>query len=241
MTVEEGLLKRADRLIGSASDSRSGVFEFLIEKALISMVPKTAVILVGSGKEGVVMGDFKGKKVIDHHLDNLGLSGVSRFIIVGGNLEEIKDYLKPREGEFRFVNDRASGTAGALKEAAHLLRNTFFLVYGDTISGIDYGDLYKFHMESKAMATVALSTSSEPRKFGIPDMKGTKVVGFREKPAKTESHLVSSGSFVIEPEVMEMIGQGPVSLEKRVLPKLASINQLAGYLFSGVWIDVGTG
>ena len=70
-------------------------------------------------------------------------------------------------------------------------------------------------------------------------MKGTRVVGFKEKPAKSDSYLISAGSFVVEPEVLEMISKGNASLEKQVLPKLASINQLAGYIFSGQWTDLG--
>lgn len=240
LTIDESLLKRADRLVGVASDSRSGVFEVLLKKAIVSMVPKTAVILVGSGKEAIFMKEFKGKKTIDHHIDNMGLAGVTRFIIIGDALDEIKGYLKGRDGEFRFVNDKESGTAGALKEAAHLLDNTFFLVYGDIVSGVDYRDLYQFHMDNNVMATIALTTASEPQKFGIPEMKGTKVIGFKEKPSRAKSHLVSSGSFVIEPEVLELIQPGNVSLEKKILPKLASLNQLAGYLSSGTWVDVGT-
>ena len=240
LTIDDSLLKRADRLVGKVSDSRSGVFEVLLKTAIVSMAPKTAVILVGSGKEATVMKDFRGKKTIDHHIDNMSQAGVTRFIIIGNALDGLKSHLKGRDGEFRFVNDKESGTAGALKEASHLLDNTFFLLYGDTISGMDYGDLYQFHMDSNIMATIALTTSSEPQKFGIPEMKGTKVIGFKEKPSKAKSHLVSSGSFVIEPEVLELIQPGNVSLEKKILPKLASLNQLAGYLSSGTWVDVGT-
>ncbi|MBR9689838.1 MAG: nucleotidyltransferase family protein [Candidatus Altiarchaeota archaeon] len=239
LTLNEGILTKADRLVGHLAENRSVVFEKLLERAFLSMTPKTAVILTGSGREGVLLEDFKGKLVIERHLENLGLAGVNRIIFVGKELSKIKAYVKNRKERFLFVDDDEAGTAGALKAAQHLLREKFFLVYGDTISSIDYTDLYQFHTKQEVMATVALTTWKEPQKFGIPEIKGTKITGFKEKPVKTESYLVSSGSFVIEPEVIELISQGKPSLEKNILPKLASINQLGGYIFSGNWIDLG--
>jgi mannose-1-phosphate guanylyltransferase len=239
LTLGEDVLKRADRLVGQLSESRSGVFEKLLEKAFVLMTPKTAVILVGSGEKNVLMQDFEGKLLVDRHLENLRAAGVTRIIFVGDGLEELKKLTKEKEGRFLFVNDQGSGTGGALKQSTHLLRDTFFLVYGDTISSIDYQDLYRFHARQKLMATVVLTTWKEPQKFGVPKITGTMITGFKEKPAKSDSYLISAGSFVVEPEVLEIINKGKVSLEKQVLPKLAAINQLAGYIFSGSWVDVG--
>ena len=237
LTLDKTVLKRADRLVGHLSESRSGVFETLLEKSFLTMVPETAIILAGDGE--LLMQDFKDKYLVDHHLDNLTAAGAKRIIFVGENLGNLKKYLKGREERFLFVNDKGSGTGGAVRQAGHLIRDTFFLVYGDTYSKLDYQDLYKFHMSQKAMATVALTTWNEPQKFGVPEIKGTKITRFKEKPAKSDSYLISAGSFVIEPEVLEMIAKGNTSLEKNVLPKLASINRLAGYSFSGQWTDLG--
>lgn len=239
LTLDDALLKRADRLVGHLSESRSGVFEKLLEKAFMSMIPKTAIILAGSGEQNVLMREFEGKLLVERHLESLTTVGVNKVVFVGENLEGLKKHLKDREERFLFVNDQGSGTAGAIKKSAHLLRNTFFLVYGDTISSIDYQDLYKFHMNQSVMATVALTTWNEPQKFGVPEIKGTMVTGFKEKPKKSDNYLVSAGSFVVEPETLKMINKGNVSLEKQVLPKLAAINQLAGYIFSGEWQDLG--
>ncbi|TRO61888.1 nucleotidyltransferase family protein [Candidatus Bathyarchaeota archaeon] len=239
LTLDEGILKRADRFVGHISESRSGVFEKLLEKAFLAMVPKAAIILAGSGEQNVLMQRFEGKLIVERHLGRLETAGVEKVVFVGKNLEGLKKHLKGREGQFLFVDDMGSGTGGALKKSGHLIRDTFFLIYGDTISNIDYKDLYKFHMDQGVMATVALTTWNEPQKFGVPEITGTMIKGFREKPAKSDNYLISAGSFVIEPEVLELISAGNVSLEKLVLPKLASINQLAGYIFSGNWTDVG--
>ena len=239
LTLDEGLLKKADRLIGKIANSRSSVFDKLIEKALLTVNPKTAVILVGSQKENIVLENYKNKKILDYHLENLSSAGVTRFIFVGEELTLIRDYVKTKQGEFLYINDKESGTAGALKQTRHLLTDTFFLVYGDTISTLDYTDMYRFHVDQNVFVTVGLTTSNEPKKFGIPEIKGTHIVGFKEKPAKSENYLISSGSFVVEPDMLELITKDKVSLEKRILPKLASMNQLAGYVFSGVWKDLG--
>ncbi len=236
LTLEESLLKRADRLVGHLSESRSGVFEKLLERAFLTTTPKTAVILTGSGD--TILKEFGGKRAVDIHLEKLAPVGVKRVVFIGKNAGSLKEKLET-ELELKFIDDEGSGTGGALREASHLLKDSFFLIYGDTISSIDYLDFYRFHFSQNVMATVALTTWKEPQKFGVPEMRGTRVVGFREKPSRSESYLISAGSFVIEPEVLKVIPKGPASLERHVLPKLASINQLAGYIFSGEWRDLG--
>lgn len=239
LTIDEQILKKADRLIGRLADNRSVVFEKLLEKSFFTLTPKTAIILVGSKKEGLLLDDYKGKKVVEYHLDNLELAGVTKLVFVGQELEELKKYLKDKGDKFLYITDDDAGTGGAIKRASHLLQEKFFLIYGDTINNIDYVDLYRFHTEQKVMATVALTTVNEPHKYGTAELKGTKVVGFKEKPSKTKNYLVSSGTFVMEPEVLELVSSGTVSLEKNILPKLASINQLSGYIFTGAWVDLG--
>ncbi|MBR9681019.1 MAG: nucleotidyltransferase family protein [Candidatus Altiarchaeota archaeon] len=239
LTIDEQILRKADRLIGKLADNRSVVFEKLLEKSFFTLTPKTAIILIGSKRENLLLEDYKGKKVIEYHRDNLEIAGVTKIVFVGQEISEIRDYLKDKEGDFLYITDDDAGTGGAIKQASHLLSEKFFLIYGDTVNNIDYSDLYRFHTEQKVMATVALTTVNEPHKYGTAELKGSKVVGFKEKPVKTKNYLVSSGSFVMEPEVLELIGNGRVSLEKNILPKLSSISQLSGYLFSGKWVDLG--
>jgi NDP-sugar pyrophosphorylase family protein len=237
LTLDEGLVRRADRLVGRLSESRSGVFEELLGRAFVSMSPKTAVVLAGDA--GVLLREFGGRTLVDRHVENLTIAGVNRIAFVGGGLGPVREHLGG-DARFTFIDDQGAGTAGAVVHAKHLVNGPFFVVYGDTIASIDYTDLYRFHTDQKVMTTVALTTWDEPQKFGVPQLKGTKVTGFREKPAKSDSYLVAAGSFVMEPEVLELVHGGTSSLEKSVLPKLSSIGQLAGYVFSGGWLDVGS-
>ncbi len=237
LTLEEELLKKADRLVGIAGESRSAVFEQLIEAAVPLLTPKAAVMLVG-GREELLLRNFKDRPLIEEQVEALRRAGVKKIVFVGAPLTKLRDFVKKGDVDFLFVEEKGAGTAGALRHVRHIVDNPFFLIYGDNYAEIDYFDLYRFHLSQKAMATVALTTWVEPQKFGVPEIVGSKITKFREKPPKASSHLISAGIFVLEPEVIELVPEGKSSLETAVLPKLASIGQLAGYVFTGRWVDV---
>ncbi|HLD96814.1 MAG TPA: NDP-sugar synthase, partial [Candidatus Nanoarchaeia archaeon] len=93
-----------------------------------------------------------------------------------------------------------------------------------------------------AVVTIALTTVDNPSAYGIAKMQGGRILEFVEKPRKEDapSNLINSGLYMMEPEVLDYIGEGYSMLEKDVFPKLAHEGKLFGYPFSGQWYNTGT-
>jgi NDP-sugar pyrophosphorylase family protein len=134
------------------------------------------------------------------------------------------------------------GTAGGLRLAKPMLDQTFIMIYGDNLFNFDISDMYNFHVDNNAMATIALTTVDDPYNYGVVSMKGNRIVRFSEKPVagRAESNLISTGIYIINPEVIELVPKGRASLEKQVFTKLAKMGRLYGYTFHGQWFDVHT-
>ncbi|EQD78450.1 Nucleotidyl transferase domain protein, partial [mine drainage metagenome] len=60
------------------------------------------------------------------------------------------------------VEDRPLGTAGSVKNAAHLLDGTFLVISGDALTDIDLSQTLAFHREHKSRATIVLSRVGNP-------------------------------------------------------------------------------
>jgi len=121
------------------------------------------------------------------------------------------------------------GTGGPIKKAEKLLgHDASFLVLN--------GDIF-------ATATIALHRVKDPSRYGVAELaKGNRIKRFIEKPPreKAPTNLINAGVYILNPEIFKYIPKGrKVSLEREVFPKLSEAGKLYGYVFDGLWMDIG--
>ena len=134
------------------------------------------------------------------------------------------------------------GTGGAIKNVSQYLDETFIAMNGDCISSLDLRALVKAHREKGGMGTIALWQVEDPSAFGVVELdKANRIVNFQEKPKRDEarSDLINAGYYVFEPEILDYIGKGQVSIEREVFPNILDYG-LFGHRFAGHWMDCGT-
>ena len=160
--------------------------------------------------------------------------------------EKVKEYYG--DGSKFGVNityveeDEPLGTAGPLKLAKDYLKDSFIVTNGDELKTINIPRMFRLHKRKDALATIALTTVTDPTQYGVAKVSGSRILEFVEKPKAEEapSNLINSGFYIMEPEVIEMIPNGFSMLEKDVFPKLAKEGRLRGFLSEGQWFDIGT-
>ena len=137
------------------------------------------------------------------------------------------------------------GTGGPIKRAEQLLGNSepFLVLNGDIFADLGYEEIAKAHEKRGALATIALYEVEDPSRYGVAEIRENgRIERFIEKPAKnTEpSKLINAGIYVLDPEVFSYIPKGKaVSMEREIFPKLAEQGKLYGYIYRGLWIDIG--
>jgi mannose-1-phosphate guanylyltransferase/phosphomannomutase len=190
-----------------------------------------------------------GKPIILWTLDMLRSFHVTEVVLA---VNYLADQLRCAVGDtYKGMRIRYSlentplGTAGPIKLASRFVDfdETFIVMNGDIIAGIDLKAMLMHHQRTQALVTDALHEAKDPRRFGLAllDLQG-RIKRFVEKPthAQALSHLVNAGIYMIEPEVLKMIRAGrKVSMEREIFPILAKKHSLAGYQFSGHWFDIG--
>jgi NDP-sugar pyrophosphorylase family protein len=258
ITLEEELIKDIDKMVdGTKIKNRSHAIELLISRTFGHNRPKTAVFLLGG--EGTrfrpityempkALLPLQGRTVPEHLFDLFKKFGIIRFIFsLGYKAEKVQEYFgngsKWGVEIIYVVEEKPMGSAGAIKLAKEYLNSSPFIVTnGDELKDIDIEDMYRFHKESGAKVTVALTTVEDPSAYGVAAMKGTKILRFVEKPKKEEapSNLINSGLSIWEPSALLDIPEGHSMYEKDVFPILAKNGKLFGYVFEGQWFDTGT-
>jgi len=144
------------------------------------------------------------------------------------------------------VEESPLGTAGSVKNAAHLLDDEPFLVIsGDALTDIDLTEVIAFHKASGGAVTIALKRVDDPVDFGVVvTAEDGEVERFLEKPTwgQVFSDTINTGIYVIEPWVLDFIPDDlPFDFSSELFPRLMDAgHKLYGVAVDGYWCDVGS-
>jgi mannose-1-phosphate guanylyltransferase len=221
-----------------------------------------AVILVGGeGRRLRPLTDTRPKPMmplvdrpfVAHQLDLLRRHGVRDVIFSCGYRP---DALSAHFGDgsalgmrLRYVVDpQPLGTAGAVRNAAHLLEGGPVLVLnGDILTDLDIDAVVEAHQGSGARGTIVLTPVEDPSAFGLVRLLDDRAVSeFVEKPAPEElipgePFRINAGTYVLEQALIAMIPEGVAcSIEREIFPAAAAEGALYGYPSDCYWRHIGT-
>ncbi len=188
---------------------------------------------------------------LEHTIAHLKQYGISEIILAMSYLpDKIRQYFG--EGE-RFgikiiycIEKEPLGTAGAVKNAAAYLDGPFIVLNGDDVFlEMNLHEVYNFHREKNAKATIFLTQVKNPSAFGVVETDDDKRVRrFIEKPPPgTETtNWINAGGYLLEPEVLAYIPEGRhYMFEKGLFPALLDAGEpVFSYHYRQYWIDMGT-
>ncbi len=150
--------------------------------------------------------------MIYYPLKKLIGAGIRDILLVSGT-EHIGDFRKLLGSGRDFgcalthrVQDEAGGIAHALGLAKDFCgQERCVVLLGDTIFQDPLGPLLDEANQAPDHAWVALKRVPDPKRYGVAELKGARVVGIEEKPECPKSDYVVSGIYVYPPEVFDVI------------------------------------
>jgi NDP-sugar pyrophosphorylase family protein len=106
---------------------------------------------------------------------------------------------------------------------------------GDELVDVDFGALLARHETAGAAATIVVAPLRSP--YGVVDLDGDSVTGFREAPELP--FWVNCGVYVLGEEALDRLPERG-DHERSTFPELAAGGRLAAYRHRGVWLTVNT-
>jgi mannose-1-phosphate guanylyltransferase / phosphomannomutase len=206
-------------------------------RPLTSRMPKPLVPVVGT-------------PVLEHILRLLREHGITQVVVTLAYLgAEIRNRLgdgADLDMEIEYVvEDRPLGTAGSVRNAAHLLEDTFLVISGDALTDIDLTKVMTAHKERGSHATIVLHSVPNPLEYGVvvTDDDGN-IKRFLEKPSWGEvfSDHANTGIYVIEPKVLDHIkADTNADWSQDVFPTMLRRHEpLHGIVVDDYWTDIGS-
>ena len=176
-------------------------------RPLTSEVPK-ALIPIG------------GKPFLHHQIDLLKRRGIRDIVLCVGHLgDRVKDYFG--DGRWLGVRIRYSeeesqllGTAGAIKNAEPLLRDDFFLMYGDSYLMIDYREIMRYFRRFDRLGLMVVWRNVDRFECSNVMVEGNLVTVYNKDQKSPDMVYINYGLSVLRKEALAFIPAGrPFSQE----------------------------
>ncbi len=187
--------------------------------------------------------------LLEHNILRLRKAGVRKIIIsLSYKSIEIQSYFgdgKKYDVELSYCEEpNPLGDAGAFKYTyKNQTSERVLFVNSDEIrQGLNLEEMLLFHDGNNSISTVALIEKSDIQNHGIFELDQMgRATKFLMKPSKsdTSSIYANSGLYIVEREALNYFPNG-ISMMKDILPSLVSSNNVFGYIFNGVYFNVGT-
>jgi mannose-1-phosphate guanylyltransferase len=191
--------------------------------------------------------------VMEHILKLLVRHG---FTDVCANLHYLSDKIVQYFGDgsqlgvnLTFHNEPTlTGDAGGVRSCREFLQTgTFMVIMGDLLTDADLTAVLRAHKDKKALASIAIKAvaKEELNRFGVvvTDKRGF-ITGFQEKPQPEEalSNMISTGIYILEPEVFNYIPKdNDYGFGRQLFPQLVQKGlPVLGVEIKTYWSDVGS-
>ena len=184
--------------------------------------------------------EIAGRPLAAYQVEQLRAAGVDRVLVscaagqealfeaaLGGLGPEIAPVPEPEP----------LGRGGGIRLAAAARREPgdVFALNGDELVDVELTQLLALQRDTGAAATITVVPLRSP--FGVVDLDGDLVTGFREAPRLDQ--WVSCGIYVLGDEALERFPERG-DHETTTFPELASEGRLRALRHEGVWLTVNT-
>ncbi|MBE0680058.1 MAG: nucleotidyltransferase family protein [Bacteroidales bacterium] len=199
--------------------------------------------------------DVNGKSALRMAVERLAAAGFDDMIVnIHHHPALMKEEIESlRSNGFRItISDETHellDTGGGLLNARSFFAMEPFICYNvDIFTDLDLSDLYQKHLNTGALATLAVRHRPGNRFFLVD--KAGRIRGWRNIATKEEiisvnsskglEEIAFSGIHILSPEILDMMPEGIYTMTSIYL-MLAGRNRIMAYLHDeGYWFDCGT-
>lgn len=183
------------------------------------------------------------KPILETIVNQFIKSGFKNFVFcVNYKSEIIKDYFGDGSKfdiniEYIYENKRM-GTAGALSLLKEKPNQSFFVMNGDLLTDVDFGDMLDYHKSNKSLATMGVIQYDMQVPYGVVNTIGNNIKTIEEKP--TLNFFVSGGIYILDSVCLDSIPEDefydmPTLFEDIIKENSKSIT----YPINNYWLDIG--
>lgn len=144
------------------------------------------------------------------------------------------------------VQDEAGGIAQALDLAEHFVGDDqMVVILGDNVFSDSIAPYVQNFKKQQTGAKILIQEVHDPKRYGVPELDGDKIVSIEEKPQNPKSSYAVTGIYMFDSSVFDIIktlkpsGRGELEITD-VNNAYIGRGQLTYDILQGWWTDAGT-
>lgn len=190
--------------------------------------------------------------MIYHAIYKLIQSDIKDILIVTGR-DHMGDVVNLLGSGYEFgasftykVQDQAGGIAEALGLAKQFANNdSIVVILGDNVFDDDINSFVQKFVSDGSGAKILLKKVPDPKRYGVAELEGNRIVSIEEKPKEPKSNYAVTGIYMYDHNVFDIIkdlvpsGRGELEITD-VNNAYIQRGQLTYDILNGWWTDAGT-
>jgi NDP-sugar pyrophosphorylase family protein len=155
--------------------------------------------------------EVAGRPFIDHQLALLRRNGIRRVVLCLGYLgEQVQEHLRDgaaigMELQYCFDGARLLGTGGALRQAAPLLGQAFWVMYGDSYLDIDYRAVLRVFTSSDALGLMTVLHNGNRWDRSNVVFRSGQLLQYNKRAQMPEMTYIDYGAALLRDTAIERI------------------------------------
>jgi N-acetyl-alpha-D-muramate 1-phosphate uridylyltransferase len=190
--------------------------------------------------------DVSGEPFIAHQLKLLASNGIRRVVVCAGFLGEMicdaigngRDFGV--EVEYSFDGDKLLGTAGAVRNALHLLGDSFFVLYGDSYLVCDYSGVEGKFWASRKSALMTVYRNEGKWDTSNVEFENGRILAYSKKNRTPRMSYIDYGLGVFSAGAFDHIAPGEPYDLAELYAKMLEWGQLAGMEVHQRFYEIGS-
>jgi NDP-sugar pyrophosphorylase family protein len=192
-----------------------------------------------------VLAPTGGRPFLYRLLDQLWCFAIREVVLlVGHGAEQVRETLGESYHGMQLWYSREPhplGTAGAVRRALPFLHAPDVLLFnGDSFCEVDLDAFRQHHDDAGATASLVLCRVPDASRYGRVELDGERVVNLVEKGSAGGAAWINAGVYLLRRDRIAAWPEGPLSLERDILPECVAAGGVSGFRAGGRFLDIGT-
>ena len=190
--------------------------------------------------------DVAGQPFIDHQMDLLAHNGIRQIVLCVGHLgEQIQQYVGDGSSRglivrYSYDGDDPAGTGGALRWAAPMLGDLFWVMYGDSYMSIDYRAILNRFVADDALALMTVIRNNDRWDRSNVIFRDGKLLRYDKSKRSAEMNYIDYGVQLLRRDAITRIPVGAKADLADLYRQLVSERSMIGYEVSERFYEIGT-
>ncbi len=186
-----------------------------------------------------------GRPFLDYQLELLKKNGFTEVVLCIGHL---KDQIIRHCGDGSAYGlklaysceDQPLGTAGALRNAAPLLGDVFFTLYGDSYLEMDYQAVMRYFLSNERLGLMTVYRNDDRYDRSNASVAAGLVTGYSKDARTPEMVYIDYGASILRKKALDLVPAHSASDLSGLFTRLIKKRELLAYEVSQRFYEIGS-